>query len=290
MPVEDYEIDESAEYSNHARDWAMPKIFRFDQLETAKPGIVKEAPYSFWGLATREPGWKWLDSTDAWVKDKPDDDMATKLLDLRRPMRFYLCGCITYCNSGGTDINCHCTTFAGPPHLRTEPGYGELRKGEKIIRVLIHLNKLQGRISTQNWRLSCWNDLSPKLRAAWEMEREQEEKQKQQNYFDRNSFINEDGEKELKVATRGRPKSDAVEALSDDDQSERKKLILRHAQYASLLRKGHRNLTEDNAQQMARTILGYTYHLNEIFEMMEQLGGAPTSWEYYTNEAEEESE
>ncbi len=286
--VEENEADESLEYSNHARDFAMPKIFNFDQLISANPDVVKETPYAFWGYKAREPGWKWLDSTDAWVKENPDDEMATKILSLRRPMRFYLCGCIRYCNSGGSNLDCHCITFASPPHMRTAEGYGELRKGEHIVRVMVHLNQLQGRISTQNWRLSCWNEMSPKLRAAWDIERKYQEKQKQQEWYDKHSTINDDGVKEVKVAARGRPTSEMVSNLSEEEQKKRKKFILRHAHYVSLVRKKQRDVTEDNAVQTARTVMGYTYHLNELFTEVESLGGAPDNWKYYSDVEEDE--
>lgn len=274
LSPEDYNADELTEEQEWDRD--LPTItggkdFDFSYFIEAKPGIVKDHPYDFSGFTVYNNKWESENKDKRLRKNVPRSDGYLNLatLETKRPYYYYFCGCIDYCSIRDaatiTDM-CICGIMEMPLDGHSE----ELKRGEPIYTVTRWINRKYGKTHTQRWRQKCWEKLEPILRQRWETKREQKARQQAKDYFEHNSVLNSEGEWVLDA--HDRRKSTVSLHLSDEEAVERTQLVGRYSRY-----RYHRQ----SLVKQSKSLASVEALLNEIYTRVTQLGGVPSSWEYY---------
>lgn len=250
---EDYEYEDGEDYGENL-PVIVDKEFDFSKLREARPSINRIKPPDFDDLVfgTANPKTEpHLVERAAWYKSDP---VKSVVLPYRR--LYYYCGCIAYDNPF-------------PPVPVSQCTIKPLQTGESIMVLRIDVNRRFGITSSQRWRQECWLRLRPILEAAWNLYSQDQERRKIEEFQNISHEYTEDGFTPIK-SNPGRKSNEL--SLSDDDFTNRKKLIVRHAQYK------RRYLTDIANGKPGNRI---AVSLNEMYDLLETLGGVPTDWVRY---------
>ncbi|KKM94126.1 hypothetical protein LCGC14_1201440 [marine sediment metagenome] len=231
------------------------KEFNFDKLREAKPSINRIKPPDFNDLVfgTANPKTEpHLVERAAWYKSEPSKGIV---LPYRR--LYYYCGCIAYHNPF-------------PPAPINKCTINPIQTGEAIMVLRIDVNRRFGITTSQRWRQECWLRLRPTLEAAWNLYRQDQERKEIAEFHNINFEYTPDGFVPIKPHSPGRQPNDLN--LSDDDYTARIRLVNRHSTYKHRYLKDIANGKHGN--RIAKT-------LNEMYDLLESLGGVPGNWVKY---------
>ncbi len=249
---EDYEPEDEEHDDNLVV--VKDKEFNFSNLREARPSINRIKPPDFDDLVfgTANPKTEsHLIERAAWYKSNP-----SKSIILQYKRAYYYCKCIEYDNPY-------------PPAPTNECIIKPLQVGDAIMVLRIDVNKRFGITSSQRWRQECWLRLRPILEAAWNLYNQEEERKNIEEFTRLNYEYTDDGF----VPVKNNPGRKANELnLAEDDFAARKKLVTRHAQYK------RRYVTDIAVGKSGNKI---ATSLNEMYNLVENLGGVPPDWIYY---------
>lgn len=248
---EDYEPEDDERINSTPTK--VDKNFNFDMLREARPAINRIKPPDFDSLVPIPANPK----TEPKLIDRAYYERANPAKSVVLPHRwqYYYCGCVLYDNPLPT-----IERLANPCTIIP------IKTKEEIYVINIYTNKRLGITNSQRWRRECWDKLRPILEAAWILYRQEQTEQDSKQYFTLHSVINEDGAMVPEPPKKpGRPVSQDVLDLSDEDTTLRGKLIRRYNTYLARYRTAPTDALETN--------------LNQIYATVHNLGGVPENWE-----------
>lgn len=248
---EDYEPEDAEQENGTAT--IVDKEFNFDMLRDARPSINRVKPPDFANLVFVPVNPKIEPELIDKAYYRKDNAAISVILAHRWP--YYYCGCVFYNNPLPTleRIMNPCTI-------------NPIETKEEIYVINSYINKHLGTTTSQRWRRECWDRLRPILESSWIKYRQAQTEQTSKKYFILHSVIDKDGFMVPEPAKKsGRPVSQLVLDLSDEDTAYRNRLIRQHSTYISRYK--------HSPTEALKTLL------NNIYTTVDTLGGVPTNWE-----------
>ncbi len=251
--MEDYESEDDEQ--ENGTPTIVDKNFNFDMLRDARPAINRIKPPDFNDL-TYVPVNPRIESHLVGRAHYKKSNPAQSVI-LTHHWKYYYCTCVEYDNPLPT-----------PERIMNTCTINPIQTGEQIFVVSFYINKRLGTTSSQRWRRDCWEKLRPVLERDWIDYSTAKKAVETAEYFSLHSVIDESGNVVTEAAKRsGRPVSQQVLDLSDEDAVYRTKLTRQHATYMARYRK----------QPTAALVV----LLNNLYETVDLLGGVPSGWEKY---------
>lgn len=266
---EDYEGEDEDSESGILAPVELDKEFNFDRLRSASPGVNRVKPPPFDYLVEYPVNIKFeshLAGRAFYYKSNMPESAITDtafpgagyLLPHKWP--YYYCGCIYYDN-------------AFPPAPVNQCSIKPIESGERIIILTIEQNKWLGLSHTDRWRESCWLRLRPLLEAAFILHKQDRERQAVEEHHSLHSVYTEDGFIPKPQIRPGRKVNELN--LTDTDYANRVSLVRRRATYKSRYLK---DITMGkHGNRIAKA-------LNEMYDLVETLGGVPVDWVKYSED------